>query len=236
MLRSSSVVFAAITLAACGPNLPGKNTSAQLIEAVRAGDQASVRRLVATGASLLTIDGAQSDQAAVITTLKGLSVGSATVEAHHEVARVTLSDGRLLFVQAHGSQVDLMAVFPGTPNAERSTAIKNYQDAWNTTDSAARTSLLNKAWSATGHYVDPSTEGTGTSGLDTAISGFQQAFPKATVDTPNSQMISLSNGWFTFDWVLHGADGSASPGFDVGHFSSDGLVDSINGFFTARTK
>lgn len=236
MPRSDSLALllaaATMTATACGPNLQGKNVSAQFIEAVRLGDQASVQRLLGANATLTTTDGQLTDHAVVAKTLTALSLSSATVEAHHEVARLTMPGGQLLFVQATGAQISEVVLFPAMMNGERSSALRNYQDAWNVADSAGRTALLNQAWAASSRYVDPGNDVTGVAGLDATIASFQQSFPHTTISA-TSQVIALPGRWFLADWVLQAPDSTLS-GFDVGRSSAEGQVELIAGFFTAR--
>lgn len=230
------VLSTTLILIACGPALSGKNTSTQFLEALGRGDEAAVQRLLGAGATLVTLEGVKRNPTEQVAMLSSLGVDSTLVEAHHEVARVTLPDGRLVFVQGRNGSVVVVAVFPPATNDERTSALKHYQDAWNVNDSAGRAALLNKAWSNASRYVDPSNDVQGVPGLDSAIEAFQRMFPKTTVDAPSSRVVAISDGWFVADWELHAEGGDSLSGFDVGRTASDGMVESITGFFSARSR
>jgi hypothetical protein len=237
MRRSDLAALALLAAAGCSsasalPDGGRANLGEQLFEALRSGDHAALQQVLASDATFVTADGGQQGRAAVSAGLLELSTGSGAFEAHHEVARVTLPDGRLLFALGKNGQVQTVALFPGGAGGARSQALLDYQSAWNVADGAQRRALLSGAWDAEGQYVDPGSEAAGVAGLDQTIAAFQQNFPQGSLT--GSTAVLLPDGWLEADWVLSVPGSPDLHGFDVGHLAASGKLDLIAGFFTPR--
>jgi hypothetical protein len=105
-----------------------------------------------------------------------------------------------------------------------------YGAAWNEPDLAARQRLLEKAWSATGTYTDPTVHLEGRDALAQHIAGFQKGLPGATI-VPTSHA-DLHHGRLRFTWRLVKGDGSTlTEGIDFGELDAEGRIQKIVGFF-----
>ena len=108
--------------------------------------------------------------------------------------------------------------------------VATYGAAWNEPDLAARQRLLEKAWSATGTYTDPTVHLEGRDALAQHIAGFQKGLPGATI-VPTSHA-DVHHGRLRFTWRLVKADGSTlTEGVDFGELDAEGRIQKIIGFF-----
>lgn len=114
---------------------------------------------------------------------------------------------------------------------DRATAlVDRYFAAWNATDSAQRAELIAETWEDDGEYLDPVSSGTGHSGIEAMIVGFQARFPglrfhrHAAIDAHNDRV--------RFSWVLIAPDGPVmAAGTDIAVLSDDNRLQSVTGFF-----
>ncbi len=214
------------------PNGAAANVPQQLVLALAAHDQVAAQSLLKTDVALTTSAGTVHGSQPVGAALRALEV-TEVPEGHHDVARVTLGDGRLLFVSAQADKVAALALFPHEANAERSVQLQHYQDAWNLLDAGQRKATLQTAWAEAGRYLDPGNDARGIEGLDDTIVGFQRSFPGARLSSPVA-VVALPDGWVAADWVLEAPDSPDVHGFDVAHATAEGPLDLVSGFFTAR--
>lgn len=108
--------------------------------------------------------------------------------------------------------------------------VDTYIATWNEGDPDARAALIERAWTADGHYVDPTQEAQGHAALGAMAPGVHEQFPgyrfrrTSAVDQHHDQV--------RFGWDLVGADGTlAVNGIDAGEVADDGRLRRITGFF-----
>lgn len=104
-----------------------------------------------------------------------------------------------------------------------------YGAAWNETDDAKRTALLEKSWADEGIYNDPTATAYGRDALIAHIGGFHAAMPGHTIDLTSG--VDTYNGVFRFAWVMRKGDEIAIEGVDFGELAPDGRIQRIVGFF-----
>jgi hypothetical protein len=107
--------------------------------------------------------------------------------------------------------------------------VTGYLDAWNTSDPAARRTLIEQVCTPDVRYVDPLADVTGVDAFDALVAGVQQQFPGmrfALVDD-----VDAHHDVCRFRWSL-GTDGSESMviGFDVVTVAADGRISTVHGF------
>jgi len=108
--------------------------------------------------------------------------------------------------------------------------VDRYFAAWNTTDAARRTRLISEAWTDDGTYLDPVMSGSGHSGIEAMIAGFQAQFPG--LQFHRNAAIDAHNDHLRFSWVLVAPDGPViAAGTDVTVLSSGNRLRSVTGFF-----
>lgn len=108
--------------------------------------------------------------------------------------------------------------------------VDRYFAAWNTTDAAQRARLLAETWADDGAHLDPVMSGSGHTGIDAMIGGFQAQFPGLTFH--RNAEIDAHNDRLRFSWVLVAPDGPViAAGTDVAALSSDHRLLSVTGFF-----
>jgi hypothetical protein len=156
----------------------------------------------------------------------------ALIDAHHDVARLSLEDGSLLFVRSDGAgTVTEVVHFPASGPSDTPAQVKAYQDSWNVED-GPRTALLTSGWSASSRYEDPTASALGPGGLSRVIDDFRAQFPGSTL-AADPELQRVTGGWVTFGWTL--ASGSSTlKGFDVGQLDEAGRPQFIAGFFSPR--
>jgi hypothetical protein len=160
------------------------------------------------------------------------SVG--TIDAHHDVALVPLTQERLLFVQVVDGQAVVAAVLP-EPGAGRGTndvVAEQYQAAWNIADRDARSDSLTGAFAANGRYVDPTIDISGRPALVDHIDGWLSQQSTAVIAPVGG--VEQRGDVATFAWEITGAGFANSVGLDVALRSEDGELTFIAGFFGER--
>lgn len=107
--------------------------------------------------------------------------------------------------------------------------VDRYIAAWNETDAARRRDLIAQTWTEDAHYLDPLMQGSGASGIDTMIQGFQEKFPGFRLRRTGGA--DRHHDRIRFGWEL-GPDEGPAPvaGVDFGTIASDGRLQSITGF------
>jgi hypothetical protein len=110
------------------------------------------------------------------------------------------------------------------------TIVDTYFAMWNETDSAARTALIERAWSPDARYVDPMLEADGHAGLDQMVEGVQAQFPGHRFRRLSG--VDVHHDRVRFAWDLVAPDGAVTvAGVDIGELAADGRLRSITGFF-----
>ena len=109
--------------------------------------------------------------------------------------------------------------------------VSAYCAAWNETDGAARTALLETSWSDSGVYEDPTAlVAPGRAALHAHIAKFHQGYPGAKI-VPTSK-VDAHHGKIHFTWRLVLPDGTvAIDGRDFGEIDPTGRIAHIVGFF-----
>lgn len=204
----------------------------QFLEALRSDAGVDAEALL--GANVRFIENGRELQgkASVAGALPSLRPPSDTlIDKHHNVARLSLPDGSLLFVRSTDGVISEVLRFGKERDDETPSPVKDYQDAWNL-QGGAREPRIQNGWANDGIYVDPTALGSGRGGLSKVIDDFQRQFPGSTLSSAQS-IHRLPQGWLTFDWTLTNG-GSELKGFDVGQVNEQGQLRFIAGFFSAR--
>ena len=112
---------------------------------------------------------------------------------------------------------------------EPADAIAAYGAAWNEHDEAARTALLERAWSEDGLYQDPSASAEGRTALVAHIGGFHAMAPGHSIELVSG--IDHYGSLFRFAWEMRNGEERVLEGMDFGEFADDGRIRRITGFF-----
>ena len=104
-----------------------------------------------------------------------------------------------------------------------------YGAAWNETDQARRTALLEQSWADGGVYSDPTATVDGRTALVDHIGGFHAVMPGHTIDMVSA--VDTYNEVFRFAWVMRKGEEVAVEGVDFGEIAADGRIQRIVGFF-----
>ena len=122
----------------------------------------------------------------------------------------------------------IAAATASTMATEVEQLIDRYIAAWNETDPATRRTLIARAWTEDGSYLDPLMRGEGHDGIDAMIGGAQAQFPgyrfrrTGELDTHHDRV--------RFSWELGSEGGPAlAEGVDFG-VVSEGRLQTITGF------
>ena len=107
--------------------------------------------------------------------------------------------------------------------------VATYGAAWNETDDAKRTALLERSWADDGVYNDPTATVDGRAALVAHIGGFQAMMPGHTIDQASA--VDTHGAVFRFAWVMRKGDEIALEGVDFGELAGDGRIRRIVGFF-----
>jgi hypothetical protein len=108
-------------------------------------------------------------------------------------------------------------------------AVAAYGAAWNERDEAARSALLERAWSEDGIYQDPSARAEGRAELVAHIGGFQALAPGHTIELVSG--VDHYGSLFRFAWEMRNGQERVLEGVDFGEFADDGRIRRITGFF-----
>lgn len=107
---------------------------------------------------------------------------------------------------------------------------RQYFDAWNEADTAARQALLEQCWSDDAVYVDPTVQLTGRKALLDHIARVQGARPGARLELMSG--IDVHHNVLRFLWRLVRADGTAGDtSIDFGEIGPEGRLVKMVGFF-----
>jgi len=113
--------------------------------------------------------------------------------------------------------------------------ITRYAAAWNEPDADARRRLLERSWSESGTYTDPTAHVEGRAALDKHIAEYLTTQPAGTRIVLSSA-IDTHHGRFRFAWKMLRPDGTAAiDGMDYGELDPDGRISRIVGFFGPLT-
>jgi limonene-1,2-epoxide hydrolase len=117
-----------------------------------------------------------------------------------------------------------------TTETTTQTIVDTYLAAFNEADRAARVALLEQAFTADAHYVDPLADVHGVDGIADMIEGLRGQFPGATLERTGD--IDAHHDVLRFPWAAIGTDGVAIvAGIDVCVLADDGRVQALAGFF-----
>ena len=107
---------------------------------------------------------------------------------------------------------------------------RQYFDAWNEADAAARQALLEQCWSEHAVYVDPTVQLTGRTALLDHIAKVRNGRPGARLELMSG--IDVHHNVLRFLWRLVRADGTAGDiSIDFGEVGPDGRLVKMAGFF-----
>jgi hypothetical protein len=111
--------------------------------------------------------------------------------------------------------------------------IDTYVAAWNETDPAARSTLVERALGADVWYRDPMLEADGRAAFDAMVAAVQAQFPGLVMRRTSD--VDAHHDLVRFTWAL-GAPGAdpAVAGVDVAKFDGDGRLHRIIGFTPAE--
>jgi hypothetical protein len=107
--------------------------------------------------------------------------------------------------------------------------VDTYGATWNEPDESKRRALLERAWSDTGVYMDPTGRADGRDALVAHISGFREMMPGHTIDMTSG--VDAHGNVFRFAWVMRNGDETLLEGMDFGEVADDGRISRIIGFF-----
>src|SRR3954467_733618 len=105
--------------------------------------------------------------------------------------------------------------------------VTTYGAAWNETDEAKRTALLEKAWADNGIYTDPTATVDGRAALIVHIGEFHTRMPGCTIDLTSG--VDTHGGLLRFAWVMRNGTEVALEGMDFGELAPDGRISRIVG-------
>ena len=109
------------------------------------------------------------------------------------------------------------------------TTVDTYLAMWNATDPAARADLIQRAWTADGHYVDPMLEADGHAALADMVETVQRTYPGQQFRRLSG--IDTHHDLVRFAWELSGDGTVTVQGVDIGELADDGRFVRITGFF-----
>ncbi len=108
--------------------------------------------------------------------------------------------------------------------------LENYARAWNEPDGEERRRLLETALTADAELLEPRGRFQGRDAIVERISGFQQRFPGARVETTSG--VDEHNGVARYGWTIFGGDGQTIlDGLDVCQRAGDGRLRLVVMFF-----
>lgn len=109
------------------------------------------------------------------------------------------------------------------------TVVDTYLAAYNETDAPTRRRLLEDAFAADGHLIDPPLLGAGIAGISDMMAAVHQQFPSHRFRRTTG--IDEHHGHLRYGWEMAGPDGGVVlTGMDVGELANGRLV-RITGFF-----
>jgi hypothetical protein len=189
------------------------------------------RELLAPEVTLANDSGPVSGAEAVAAALANVKpAADAKVDAHHDVASVSLPDGGLVFAKSDGQgHVTTVLVFPASGEDPMPAAVEAYQQAW---QGSYPYDKLEIAWSAKGLYQDPLVDARGRAEVGRMMADFHKSYSKLEMTTKSGVQV-LAGRYFRFSWLLV-MDGNQLNGFDVGFLGEDGKISLLSGFFSFR--
>ena len=121
------------------------------------------------------------------------------------------------------------------PNPPRSFdgVVESYFAAWNETNTERRRALVEAAFAPDGVYCDPLSLAEGPEAIDTMVAGIQAHYPDHALNLTSA--VEEHHEVLRFEWTIFQPDGAVMiEGLDVVELASDGRVQRVNGFFSAR--
>jgi hypothetical protein len=108
--------------------------------------------------------------------------------------------------------------------------IDTYLDAYGEPDASRRAELIERAWAADGHLIDPPLDAKGPSAIDAMATAVQGQFPGHSFR--RSTGVDAHHNFARYGWQLVAADGSVTlAGTDVVEVGDDGKLLRVTGFF-----
>ncbi len=108
--------------------------------------------------------------------------------------------------------------------------IDTYLDAYGEPDATRRAELIERAWAADGHLIDPPLDAKGPNAIDAMATAVQGQFPGHSFR--RSTGIDAHHNFARYGWQLVAADGSVTlAGTDVVEVGDDGKLLRVTGFF-----
>ena len=105
-----------------------------------------------------------------------------------------------------------------------------YIDAWNELDGGRRARLVESAWAADGHYLDPMLEAAGHAAISDMAAAVHAQYPGHRFRRVSG--VDVHHDRVRFAWELVGPDGApVVGGIDIGELAPDGRLQRITGFF-----
>ena len=109
--------------------------------------------------------------------------------------------------------------------------VTDYVAAWGEPNAVKRRQLLDKVWSPSGTYVDPSAQVQGLVQLTEHIGAAQKTMP-AGIQLSRTSAVDMHHHLIRFTWKITLSDGSNYlEGIDFGEVDESGRLRSITGFF-----
>ena len=116
------------------------------------------------------------------------------------------------------------------PTSALEATIDTYLAAYGEPDPTRRAELIEAAWAADGHLIDPPLDGTGHDGIDAMFAAVQGQFVGHTFRRTTA--VDSHHGIARYGWELIAADGSVTlGGMDVALVGDDGKLRTVAGFF-----
>jgi hypothetical protein len=113
---------------------------------------------------------------------------------------------------------------------DASVAVERYFAAWNEQKPDRRLGLVREAWHADGRYVDPIAQACGHDAISDMIGAVHAKYPRVALRV--GSVLDAHHDVVRFVWEIVGEDDTvALAGLDVAHFSDDGRIDDVRGFF-----
>jgi predicted alpha-1,6-mannanase (GH76 family) len=110
------------------------------------------------------------------------------------------------------------------------TTVDTYLAMWNEEDAERRAELIERAWTADCHYVDPLLQADGRDAMSDMVAGVHELYPGHRFRRVSG--VDVHHDQVRFAWALDAPDGTITvAGVDVGAVAIDGRLSRIAGFF-----
>jgi hypothetical protein len=114
--------------------------------------------------------------------------------------------------------------------SDLTTTIDTYLAAWNETDPARRTELIEQVWATDGRMIDPPLASEGHAGISDHIAALHAQFPGHRFRRASG--VDSHHGDLRVAWELIAPDGTvALTGLDIATLAADGRLQRVTGFF-----